>query len=328
MIAKTHVMALSALQSRCQLKAVVSTRPSRAQPLSAFYHGAAPQFTNDLSVVLEDPTIKCVIVATPPSVRLDLIESLTQAGKHILLEKPLARSMDESQQVVDLCTRADVTLGVLFQHRMWDTSIAAKSHLDMGKLGKIGLVNIEAPLWRPQSYYDELERGTYARDGGGVLITQAIHTIDLALSLAGPVKRVQAMTATTPLHDMEAEDFAVAGLQFESGATGSLFASTATFPHGKEMIGLHGEYGSLQLGAKAMELCWRDGSTETVTPDVDLSHPTASKCEWHKRVIENFIDAIEQGIAPMVSGSEALESHRLIEAITASSRTGRAVAVV
>jgi len=115
-------------------------------------------------------------------------------------------------------------------------------------------------LWRAQSYYDKLDRGSDARDGGGVLITQAIHTIDLALSLVGPVARVQAMTATTPLHEMEAEDFAVAGLQFVSGAVGSLVASTAMFPHGCETITVHCRHGSLRLGAEALDSCHTDPS--------------------------------------------------------------------
>ncbi len=328
MIAKTHVSALSALQSRCQLRAIVSTRPERAEYLSSIYQGPAPHFTNDLSVVLDDPAIHVAIVATPPNIRIDLIDSLTKAGKHILLEKPVARNLDESKQVVDICNCAKSKLAVLFQHRMWDTTKKANELAGGGELGNIGLVEITVPLWRPQSYYDELDRGTYARDGGGVLITQAIHTIDLALSLTGPVSRVQAMAATSSLHEMESEDFAVAGLHFTSGAVGSFVASTATYPHGKESIIRHGEHGSLHLRSAELNVFWRDGRHEsyqsTVKPDGSLD----SKSVFHKRMIENFLDHIEHGIAPQVSGLDALESHRFIEAIETSSRTGCAVDVV
>ena len=187
MIAKTHVAALSALQSRCLLSVIVSRRPEHAEYLSSIYQGPPPQFTNDLSAILDDPNIHFAIVATPPNIRIDLIDSLAKAGKHILLEKPVARNLDESKQVVDICKQAKVKLAVLFQHRMWDTSKAATELIASGELGRIGLVEIAVPLWRPQSYYDELDRGTYSRDGGGVLITQAIQTRDLALSLAGPI---------------------------------------------------------------------------------------------------------------------------------------------
>ena len=325
MIANTHVAALSALQSRCQLRAIVSNRPERAEYLSTIYQGQSPQYTNELSVVLEDSNIDIVIVATPPNIRLDLIDALTKAGKHILLEKPVARNVEESKQVVDICERAKVRLAVLFQHRMWETAKAATELVASGELGKIGVVEIAAPLWRPQSYYDELERGTYARDGGGVLITQAIHTIDLALSLTGPVSRMQAMVATSSLHEMESEDFAVAGLHFTSGAVGSFVASTATYPHGKESIILHGEHGSLHLRANELNVYWQDANRKTYTSKIERDGSLESKSVFHKRVIENFLDSVELGAAPMVSGRDALVSHRFIEAIEVSSRTGSSV---
>lgn len=328
MIAKTHVSALSALQSRCKLCVVVSTRPERAEYLSSIYQGPKPRFTNELSVVLEDPNIHFAIVATPPNIRIDLIDLLTRAGKHILLEKPVARTVEESIQVIDICKLAKVKLAVLFQHRMWDTTKAATELVSSGKLGKIGLVEIAAPLWRPQSYYEEPGRGTYSRDGGGVLITQAIHTIDLALSLTGPVSRVQAMVATSSLHQMESEDLAVAGLNFASGAVGSFVASTASYPQRKESIILHGEYGSLHLRSDELNVFWRDGSRKDIKSTIGPDGSLESKSVFHKRMIESFLDCIEHGTAPMVSGREALDAHRFIEAIDSSSRTGCSVEVM
>ena len=325
MIAKTHVAALSALQSRCQLSAIVSNRPERAEYLSSIYQGSPPVYTNDLSVVLHDPEIKFVIVATPPNVRIELIDSLTKAGKHILLEKPVARNVEEAKQVVDICERAKVRLAVLFQHRMWETATAASNWVSSAELGRIGVVEIAAPLWRPQSYYDELGRGTYERDGGGVLITQAIHTIDLALSLTGPISRVQAMLSTSSLHKMESEDFAVAGLHFASGAIGSFVASTATYPHRKESIILHGEHGSLKLSAIELNVHWKDAERKSYKLKMEHDGSLEAKSVFHKRVIENFLDSIEHGIAPIVNGRDALESHRFIEAMEVSSRTGGSV---
>lgn len=328
MIAKTHVAALSASRPRVRLETIVSRRPERAQYLAEYYAGPAPLFTSELSCVTENPGVQVVIVATPPSVRIELIETLARAGKHILLEKPVARTLDEATQVVEICERAGVTLGVLFQHRMRAPSMAAARRLADGSLGKAGHIEIAVPLWRPQSYYDELGRGTYERDGGGVLLTQAIHTIDLALSLTGPVTRVQAMTATTPLHTMEAEDLAVAGLHFSSGAVGSLVASTATFPHGRETITLHCEHGSMRIGADALEIFWRDGRCEREADTASTATengPVVVKYQWHQGVIDDFIDSVQQDRAPMVSGRAALAPHRLIAAIESSSRSGTAV---
>ena len=326
MIARTHVLALSGLQNVARLRTVISRTPEKALHLAEFYDGPAPEFSSDLETVVADPLISVAIVATPPSVRKEVIEVLAKAGKHILLEKPVARTLEEAQKVVEICEREGVMLGMLFQHRMRASSVAAARYVASGELGALGVVEIAVPLWRDQSYYDELGRGTYARDGGGVMITNAIHSIDLAISLTGPVTRVQAMTATSLLHRMEAEDFASAGLHFSCGAVGSLVASTAMFPHRTEVIRLHFENGSLRLDKDSLEINWRDGRIEregkgdapgTIKP---LS---GGKHEWHQSVIADFIDAIRAGRKPMETGREALVSHELIAAIETSSQTGR-----
>lgn len=328
MIAKTHVAALSDARREIELKAIVSRRPEKAHYLADFYEGEPPEFSSNLAAVAADPDIPVAIVATPPSVRKEIIEELAMAGTHILLEKPLGRNPDEAREVVEICERAGVKLGVLFQHRMRAPSMAAVRLVASGDLGKLGLVEIAVPLWRDQSYYDELGRGTYARDGGGVMITNAIHSIDLALSLTGPVTSVQAMTATTALHQMEAEDFAVAGLKFSCGAVGTFTASTAMFPHRTEVIRLHFEQASLKLDKDALEISWRDGRTVIEAKDEaprKVNPLLGGKHEWHQAVIEDFVDAVRQGRKPMVTGREALISHHLITAIETSSRTGRPV---
>ncbi|UWQ22446.1 Gfo/Idh/MocA family protein [Jannaschia sp. W003] len=319
MIAPLHVAALSALGDRVRLRWIVARRPERAAPLAAAYDGPAPELTADLGAVAADPGVHFAIVATPPSVRDGPIGTLAAAGKGVLLEKPVARSLAEAERVVETCERAGVPLGMLLQHRAGEPGRAAAAHMASGRLGRLGMVEIAAPLWRPQSYYDELGRGTYARDGGGVLLTQGIHTIDLALSLAGPVARVQAMTATTPLHRMEAEDFAAAGLRFACGAAGSLVATTASFPPAPESIALHFEHASLRVGRADLRVDWRDGCSAV---EATVEGP---KHAWHAAVIADFADALRTGRPPMVPGREALAAHRLIDAIERSSRAGHAV---
>jgi len=330
MIAPTHVAALSELRDKARLDAIVSRRPERATHLAQHYAGTQPKFSADLSEVTENPDVLMAIVATPPNVRIELIAALAGAGKHILLEKPVARTLAEAQEVVEICENAGVTLGMLFQHRAHASSKAAARLIAGGGLGQLGLVEIAAPLWRDQSYYDELGRGTFERDGGGVLLTQAIHTIDLALSLAGPVTRVQATVATTPLHQMEAEDYAVAGLTFASGAVGSLIASTATFPPGNETITLHFENASLRHGRHSLDVFWRDGSTDSETfgqAEPGEGGPVVAQHALHRDIIEDFVDALRDGRAPIVTGRAALVPHRLIDAIERSSRTGAAAEI-
>lgn len=329
MIAKTHVAALSAARSVVRLQAIVSRNPERAHFLEEFYAGETLNFTSDLAQVAADPFIQIAIVATPPSVRREVIEILAKAGKHILLEKPVGRNTDEALEVVEICEAAGVSLGVLFQHRMRAPAIAAARYVARGELGKLGVAEIAVPLWREQSYYDELGRGTYARDGGGVMITNAIHSIDLALSLTGAVARVQAMTATSPLHQMEAEDFAVAGLQFACGAVGSFVASTAMFPHRTETITLHFELGSLRIDKDSLEVNWRDGRREVQSNDPPsiANALQTGRYDWHQAVIEDFVGAILEKREPIVTGRQALVSHQLIEAIETSSQKGRPVEI-
>lgn len=329
MIAPTHLAALEDAHEIAKLHTIVVRDVAKARGLSKNLRVQAPEFTSDVKTVTDNPDVEGVIVATPPSVRIDLITQLAQAGKHVLLEKPIGRTAAEAEQVVQICEAAGVKLGILVQHRMGPAAKAALRVIADEQLGKLGHVEIAASLWRDQSYYDELERGTYERDGGGVLITQAIHLIDLALGLTGPVASVQAMTATTPLHDMEAEDFAVAGLQFANGAVGSLVATTATFPHREETISLHYETASLRIERRRLVVSWRDGRVETYpsTPEAvtDEGAASVSKHDLHQAMIEDFIGALRTDGRPIATGRDVLASHRLIEAIEMSSRTGRKV---
>ncbi|MCG3267056.1 Gfo/Idh/MocA family protein [Yoonia sp. I 8.24] len=328
MIAPTHVAALSGLRDLLRLDAVLSRHPENAAYLAETYAGTAPLFTSDLTAITENPDIHIAIVATPPSVRIDLITALASAGKHILLEKPVARNSAEAQEVVEICENAGVSLGILFQHRARAPTIAAMKLLASGDLGKLAHVEIAVPLWRDQSYYDELGRGTYARDGGGVLLTQAIHTIDLALSFTGAVSSVQGMVATTALHNMEAEDMAVAGLRFANGAVGSLIASTASYPHGVETITLHYARATLRIGTGSLDVFWRGDRNDhevVVAGGASDNGPAVAKHDWHQAIIRDFVDAVRAGTAPMVTGRQALASHHLVTAIEASSRDGRIV---
>ena len=203
------------------------------------------------------------MILTPPDTHLELVERFAGAGKHILLEKPLERSTERAAALVAVAESAGVRLGVVFQHRFREASQALRARLDQGVLGALAAVNVICPWWRPQSYYDEPGRGTLARDGGGVLITQAIHTLDLMLSLTGPVAEVAAVSGTTGLHRMETEDFAGAGLRFANGALGALIATTAAypgFPERIELIGTAGDRGAVRRQPHGPPSRWPRGA--------------------------------------------------------------------
>jgi len=334
MVTKTHVLACLDARETIRLKAVVDSGSGRAKALAeeaARLSGEAVASHSSLDAVTADKDIDFVIVTTPPNARAALIRPLAAAGKHILLEKPVARNTKEAAEVVDICRRAGVTLGIVFQHRMRAASIKARDIVESGVLGALGVCEISVPWWRPQAYYDEPGRGTLARDGGGVMISQAIHTIDLALNLAGAVSRVQALAATTRFHRMETEDFVCAGLRFANGAVGSLTASTASFPGAAESITLHYDNASLRLASGILQVDWRDGRSERFGEEASGTgggaNPMAFTHQWHQGIIEDFADALNSGRAPAVTGEDALRSHRLIDAIINSAANGKEVDV-
>lgn len=333
MVAGTHLLAIRDAAPPVRLTGVMTRNAGRAAAFAtraAEVLGAAVPVYPDIDAIVSDPEVEAVLILTPPDARAALIAPLAEAGRAILLEKPVGRTLSEVEEVVRICDAAGVPLGIVFQHRLRKASIAAADLVAGGTLGAPGLVEISVPWWRDQSYYDEPGRGTYARDGGGVLISQAIHTIDLALSLAGPVSEVTAMTATTPFHRMEAEDAAMVGLRFASGAVGWLTASTASYPGGSESIVLHHAEASLRLAEGELTVTWRDGRTERVGEAGGTgggADPMAFTHAWHQSVLEDFAAAVRAGRPPAIPGHSALAAHRLIDAITRSADQGEKILI-
>ncbi|MBO9465408.1 Gfo/Idh/MocA family oxidoreductase [Tropicibacter sp. R15_0] len=267
-----------------------------------------------------------VLLTTPPNARRDIVQELVSAGKPILMEKPVERTLAVATELVELCEAAEVPLGIMLQHRA--RPVVGDLRKLLPELGALRMAEINVPWWRGQAYYDEPGRGSYARDGGGVMISQAIHTLDLMLSLAGPVAEVSAMSATTGFHQMEAEDFVCAGLRFENGAVGQVFATTASFPGRGETITLHFAKGSVHLEAGLLQVSWQDGREETIGQAASSgagADPMAFTSDWHRFVIEDFVEALQTGRAPLVPGREALEVHRLIDALEASAKAKRTI---
>ncbi|WP_284377335.1 Gfo/Idh/MocA family protein [Amylibacter marinus] len=326
MVAGTHMAAILDAAKSVKLCGVYARNSAKAANLIAQHPAAShAKVYEDLSEIATDPDVDIAIVVTPPNARAQIIAPLAKAGKHILLEKPIARTVPEAQEVVEICAAAEVSLGIVFQHRFRAASQQALKLVAGGTLGHLGMVQVNVPYWRDQGYYDALGRGTYARDGGGVMISQAIHTMDLMLALTGPVERVQAMTATTRFHTMESEDFVSAGVTFTNGAVGAITASTAAFPGGAEAITLQYENASLHLEAGVLTLNWRDGRIETygaVASTGGGADPMAFTHAWHQSVIEDFADTIRRSTPATVSGQTALAVHKLIQAIETSGKTG------
>jgi len=323
MVADTHVAAIKGAAASITLSGVLGRDTGRT---AAFAKRHDTRAYDSLEQIARDPEIDFVIIATPPDARFHIVRTLAAAGKPMLMEKPVERDLAAATHLVELCARAQVPLGIVFQHRAREASIALKDAITAGVLGDIATVDLRVPWWRDQSYYDVKGRGTYARDGGGVMISQAIHTLDLALWLLGPVVSVQAMMRTTPLHQLEAEDWAGALFELQSGAIGSLVATTAQFPGGAETITIQGSKASAHLGSGVLTIKHMDGTTQTTGATATTgggADPMAFTHAWHQTVIEDFSSALSHGRPPMVPAAEALRTHAVIDAMQLASKSGR-----
>jgi predicted dehydrogenase len=322
-----HGKSLQALSDRVDVKAVFSPSAERRESFSSRFSMPAVSQVQD---IVDNPAINAVLLLTPPNSRLELVKALAGRGKHILMEKPVERTTRAATQIVECCEAAGVKLGIVFQHRFRQGAVALRERLESGDLGSINAVQIVVPWWRPQSYYDEPGRGSYERDGGGVLISQAIHSLDLMLSLAGPVSEVASVSGTTNLHQMESEDFVGAGLRFQSGAVGSLMASTANYPGDAEALTIIGSKGSATLTAGELALKFQDGRTEHIGETVGSgggADPMDFPHDWHQALIEDFLDALDNGRDPRCTGRQALHVHRLIDALVLSSKERRHITI-
>lgn len=319
-----HVASLAAMQDEIDMRWAVCRQPERAA-LGAL--AGRVKASSDLAEALDDPRVDVVIVATPAATHLEIARRCLAAGKHTLVEKPLEISLARAETLVTLAQESGRRFGVVLQHRFRPGAVRLRELLAEGALGEIQSGAVRVPWWRPQAgYYDQPGRGTMARDGGGVLLTQAIHAVDLFRSLAGVRSVDAAHVKTTSVHRIETEDYAAALLTLRNGAPGLLMATTASYPGSAEVIEINGMQGCATLEGGALKVSFHDGREVTVEAEgrsgsganiMDFS-PTA-----HRALITDFLLAVREERDPIVSGSDALATHRLIEAVLAKGAMSR-----
>ena len=248
----------------------------------------------------------------------------------MLLEKPVEVSVERAQACVAAMDAAGLRFGVVLQHRFRTASLKLAELVRQGELGKLLSGSASIRWWRPPAYFAEAGRGMKDRDGGGVLLTQAIHSLDLFQSLTGPVARVSAMAVTSPLRRIDTEDIVAAAVAFAGGAIGAIDATTVSFPGSPERIELAFMEATAILHTESLEVRWKDGRSlrhQASQAGGGGADPMAFSHEAHKALLADFLDAIDQGRDPMVSGREATRVQVLIEAILRSAAEGRAVDV-
>jgi predicted dehydrogenase len=307
-----HLRSLQDLADRIEFRYAFARRPDAERVLP--YTGPV-QLTDSLDLILQDPEVQAVIVATPPATHLEICQRCFAAGKHVLLEKPLEVNFERAARLVGLAEAAGLRLGLVLQHRYREASVALEKILQEGQLGEVQAASVRIPWWRSQAYYNEPGRGTMARDGGGVLLTQAIHTLDLFRSLVGIQSVKSAVVRQTKLHQMETEDYVSALLVLGNGAPGDLMATTAMFSGFSETIEIIGTLGSARLSGANLEVHFLEGSPFSIRSEggtgsganmMDFSH------EPHRALLSEFMTSIQENRDPKVNGRDALATQALI----------------
>ena len=307
----------------------VSNRSERKGRDFATKYGA--EFIADWRDLCARPDIDFVDICAFPDSRLEMTKAAAANGKHVLVQKPIALTLEAAQEMIEVTRSAHLVLGVVSQHRFDDSMLFLAKAVREGRLGRILQADSYTKWHRPQPYYDRPGKGTWDVEGGGALINQAIHGLDLLLYLAGPVKEVFGQWQIAAAHEMESEDLVNAVIRYESGATGVIQASTAIIPGYPERIEIHGTKGSAILTGDQLTDWNVDEDSSDDVPlvergmDSGASDPMAISLEPIKRQFLDFGKAIETGSKPLVAGEEGYAALELTLGIYESARNGRKV---
>lgn len=335
MIARFHAAALAEIP-QAKLVALQSRSETSAQKVKEAV-GSEARYYASAEELLRHPGLDIVIICTPSGNHLEPARLAARAGKHVVVEKPLEITLERCDQLIEACDAAGVKLCTIFPSRFADANVVLKEAVEQKRFGRLTLGETTVKWWRSQAYYDEGGwKGTQALDGGGALMNQAIHNVDLLQWLMGPVKRISAMTAMLVHERIEVEDTAVACLQFANGALGVIQATTSVWPGLPKTIGIHGDQGSAVVEQEDL-LRWefvnalpqddaiRKQFAQKVGASGGSSNPAAISHEYHRRQLADFVQAIETGRAPAVDGREGRKAVEIILGIYESARTGRVI---
>jgi len=291
-------------------------------------HGA--EFVRTYEEVCRHPEVDYVDVCTFPDFRLQPVELCAQAGKHVQVQKPIATNLETARRMIAIARRAGILLGVVSQHRFDDASLFLSQALAAGRLGKLLQCDCYVKWYRSPAYYSRPIKGSWQTEGGGALMNQAIHQVDILRWLAGPVAEVFGMWQLGALHKIESEDVVSAVLRYANGATGVIQASTAFWPGYTERTEFHGTKGTAVISGDKLTV-WdvEDDSGEPApvsAPAVSgSSDPMAIPLDPFERQFRDFGDAIARGRKPLVSGEEGYQALEIVDAVYRSCRTGEKI---
>jgi predicted dehydrogenase len=331
--------------SRFHAKAVAGIRGAKVVACQDAFPGAADKLAaelgctayHDLDAMLADPEVDVVTICTPSGLHMEPAVAAAKAGKHIIVEKPLDITLARCDAMIAAAKKAGVVLSTIFPSRFHESSQLVKQAIDKGRFGRLTMGDAYVKWFRTQEYYDSgAWRGTWKLDGGGALMNQAVHSVDLLLWFMGPAVEVSAYTATLAHQRIEVEDVAVATVKFANGAIGVIEASTATWPGELKRLEISGDAGSAIVReedlavwkfakeTKADEAIRQKMASRTQTGG-GAADPKAIGHHGHMLQFQDVLAAIKKGKQPLIDGPEGRKAVELILAIYKSAETGKPV---
>lgn len=331
MIAHFHAKAIQAMPGG-RVVACFNQSPEKARQFAAEYGCRA---CTSLEELLADADVQIVTICTPSGAHRDPALAAAAAGKHVVVEKPLEITLERCDEIIRACEQFGVRLCTIFPSRFSPANVALKQAIESGRFGRLTLGDTYVKWWRTQEYYDGGGwRGTWALDGGGAFMNQAIHNVDLLAWLMGDVAEVAGFTQTLAHDRIEVEDVGVACLKFRSGAIGVMEASTAAWPGLLKRTEIHGSRGTVIVEQDSIlkwefadpqpgdqELLQRLGGSSATTGGA--ADPKAISFVGHQLQLQDFVDAITEGRPPKVDGAEGRKSVEIILALYAAARSGQ-----
>jgi len=331
-ISKTHASAISALSNDAELVAVCDVVEEKARKLAQDF--GVKRIYTDYEKMLLDSEIDVVSICTPSGMHADMAVLAADAKKNVIVEKPMDITLSKADKIIEAQNRNNVIISIISQHRYSDCMQLLKRLMNEGKFGNIVLATSYTKWYRSQEYYDSGSwRGTWDLDGGGALMNQSIHYIDMIQWIVGRVSEVFAYCTTRAHNKIEVEDAAVACVKFENGAIGEIVGTTSAYPGFETRLEIFGENGSaIAVNTQLKSLYFKDGSEneylESYKKEEDGpagASSAAIKEEGHLRQYRDVINSIKTGTKPLIPAEEGRHPVEIILAIYLSSLTGKPV---
>ncbi len=346
-IGPTHGAAIQQIPQDAELIAVADTIPDRARNMAQKF--GVHRVYSDFRQLVADKDIDIVCICTPSGMHADMGVKSMEAGKHVILEKPMDVTLEACDRLIAAADKTGRKLTVISQHRFDAATQLVKGAIEKGQLGKIVMADASVKWWRTQEYYDSGDwRGTWKWDGGGSLMNQGVHTVDVLQYLVGGVRKLWAQTRTGAHTDIEVEDIAVCACDFACGAVGTITATTAAYKGFPVRIDIYGTEGSaviegdrlktmmLKNGqsytteeAAAHAISVAQGGTASVKDQAASREATAKQgATWgdsHRAQIQDFLNAIRTCGRPLIDGRAARRPLEIILGVYKSQKTGQPV---